>query len=227
MKKYSLFFSVLFLSLMVSFTADAQWNKWGNGVSGEGKKVTKTLDIDDFTGIGVSIGAEVHLRQGNKQKVEIKAQQNIIDLIDREVRNGKWRVRLEKGTNLKRHDGIDVYITVPMIDELSVAGAGSITGETDFKNVDDLEVSIAGSGEVTLSGSGEDLEISIAGSGDVELADFKVDDCEVSIAGSGDCEINVTGSLQVSIAGSGDVKYKGDPDKVKSSIAGSGDVRSF
>ena len=227
MKKYSLFFSVLFLSLMVSFTADAQWNKWGNGVSGEGKKVTKTLDIDDFTGIGVSIGAEVHLRQGNKQKVEIKAQQNIIDLIDRDVRNGKWKVRLEKGTNLKRHDGIDVYITLPMIDELSVAGAGSITGETDFKNVDDLEVSIAGSGEVTLSGSGEDLEISIAGSGDVELADFKVDDCEVSIAGSGDCEINVTGSLQVSIAGSGDVKYKGDPDKVKSSIAGSGDVRSF
>lgn len=227
MKKYSLFFSVLFLSLMVSFTADAQWNKWGSGVSGEGKKVTKTLDIDDFTGIGVSIGAEVHLRQGNKQKVEIKAQQNIIDLIDRDVRNGKWKVRLEKGTNLKRHDGIDIYITLPMIDELSVAGSGSITGETDFKNVDDLEVSIAGSGEVTLNGSGEDLEVSIAGSGDVDLAGFKVDDCEVSIAGSGDCEINVSGSLQVSIAGSGDVKYKGDPDKVKSSIAGSGDVRSF
>ncbi len=227
MKKYSLFFSVCCLSLMVSFTADAQWNKWGNGVSGEGKKVTKTLDIDDFTGIGVSIGAEVHLRQGNKQKVEIKAQQNIIDLIDRDVRNGKWKVRLEKGTNLKRHDGIDVYITLPMIDELSVAGSGSITGETDFKNIDDLEVSIAGSGEVTLNGSGEDLEVSIAGSGDVDLAGFKVDDCEVSIAGSGDCEINVSGSLQVSIAGSGDVKYKGDPDKVKSSIAGSGDVRSF
>ncbi len=227
MRKYSLFFSVCCLSLMVSFTADAQWNKWGNGVSGEGKKVTKTLDIDDFTGIGVSIGAEVHLRQGNKQKVEIKAQQNIIDLIDRDVRNGKWKVRLEKGTNLKRHDGIDVYITLPMIDELSVAGSGSITGETDFKNIDDLEVSIAGSGEVTLNGSGEDLEVSIAGSGDVDLAGFKVDDCEVSIAGSGDCEINVSGSLQVSIAGSGDVKYKGDPDKVKSSIAGSGDVRSF
>ena len=69
--------------------------------------------------------------------------------------------------------------------------------------------------------------MSIAGSGDVDLADFEVDDCEVSIAGSGDCEVNVSGSLQVSIAGSGDVKYKGDPDKVKSSIAGSGDVRSF
>ena len=134
---------------------------------------------------------------------------------------------LEKGTNLKRHDGIDVYITLPMIDELSVAGAGSIIGETDFTNVDDLEVSIAGSGDITLNGSGEDLEVSVAGSGDIDLAGFKVDDCEVSIAGSGDCEVNVSGSLEVNIAGSGDVKYKGDPDKVKSSIAGSGDVRSF
>ena len=162
-----------------------------------------------------------------KQKVEIKAQQNIIDLIDKDVRSGKWRIKLEKGTNLKRHDGIDVYITLPMIDELSVAGSGSIVGETDFKNVEDLEVSIAGSGDVTLDGSGEDLEVSIAGSGDVDLAGFEVDDCEVSIAGSGDCEINVSGSLEVSIAGSGDVKYKGQPNKVKSSIAGSGDVRSF
>lgn len=227
MQKSGLFFSILFLGLIMSSTANAQWNKWGKGIKGEGKKVTKTLDIDEFTGIGVSIGAEVHLRQGNKQKVEIKAQQNIIDLIDTEVRGGKWRVKLEKGTNLRGHDGIDVYITLPMIDELSVAGAGSIVGKTEFKNIDDLEVSIAGSGDVTLDGSGEDLEVSIAGSGDVDMAGFRVKDCEVSIAGSGDCEVNVDGRLEVSIAGSGDVKYKGDPDKVQSKIAGSGDVRSF
>ena len=227
MRKYNLFFSVLFLSLMLSFTADAQWNKWGKGIKGEGPKVTKTLDLDEITGLGVSIGAKVYLTQGNKQKVEIKAQQNIIDLIDKDVRSGKWRIRLEKGTNLKDHDGIDIYITIPTIEELSVAGSGSIIGKTKFNNLDDLEVSIAGSGDVDLSGSGEDLEVSVAGSGDVDMASFVVDNCEVSIAGSGDCEVNVSGSLQVSIAGSGDVKYKGSPDKVKSSIAGSGNVRSF
>ena len=146
MQKSGLFFIVLCLGLCLSFTANAQWNKWGKGVSGEGKKVTKTLDLEEFTGIGVSIGAEVHLTQGNKQKVEIRAQQNIIDLIDKDVRSGKWRIRLEKGTNLRNHDGIDVYITMPTIDELSVAGAGSVIGKTPFKNIDDLEVSIAGSG---------------------------------------------------------------------------------
>ena len=84
MKKYSLFFSVLFLGLMVSFTANAQWNKWGKGVSGEGKRVTKTLDLDDFTGVGVSIGAEVHLTQGNKQKTFISREINKLPPLQKE-----------------------------------------------------------------------------------------------------------------------------------------------
>ena len=98
MKKTSIM--TLMLVTCFSFIANAQWNSWGKGIKGEGPKVTKTLAIDDFTGIGVSIGAEVYLRQGNKQKVEIKAQQNIIDLINRDVRGGKWKIKLEKGTNL-------------------------------------------------------------------------------------------------------------------------------
>ena len=223
MKKYS----VILIALAFTFTVNAQWNSWGKSVRGEGKKVTKTIDLDDFTGINVSIGAEVRLRQGKNQKVEIKAQENIIELINREVRGDKWSIRLEKGVNLRNHDGIDVYITLPMIDELGVSGSGSIEGETDFVDVGDLEVHISGSGDISLSGNGQDLEVSVSGSGEIEMADFEVADCSVSIAGSGDCEVHVSQSLKVSIAGSGDVKYRGDPDKVKSSIAGSGDVRSF
>ena len=225
MKISNLILTLLFLS--ASITVHAQWWGGGKSVSGEGPRVTKTIDLDDFTGIGLSLGADVHLEQGSKQKVTIKAQQNIIDLIQKEVRGGEWKIGFEKGINLRRHDGIDIYITIPTVDKLAIAGSGSITGKNDFKNVKDLEVSIAGSGDVELSGSGDDLEISIAGSGNVELADFETNDCDVSIAGSGDCEIHVNGSLYVSIAGSGDVKYRGNPAKVKSKVAGSGDVRSF
>lgn len=218
--------ALLFI-LSLSFTANAQWNKWGKGISGEGPKVTRTLNLDDITGIGVAIGARVHLKQGNRQEVTIKAQQNIIDLLDRDVRRGHWDIGLEDNVNLKRHDGIDVYITIPTVKKLSIAGSGSIRGKNAFKDINDLSVSIAGAGSIELEGNGADLDVSIAGSGDVELSDFIAQNCEVSIAGSGDCEINVAERLDVSIAGSGDVKYKGDPDKVKSSIAGSGNVRSF
>ncbi|MEM6316620.1 MAG: head GIN domain-containing protein [Bacteroidota bacterium] len=222
MKKSNFLFFLFFFT--VSSTLHAQW--WGKSVRGEGPKVTKTLDLEKITGIGVCIGGEVHLSQGKKQKVEIKAQKNIIELLEKDVRGGKWNIELEDNISLKGHDGIDIYITLSTIEELSIAGSGSITGETDFRNVDDLEVSIAGSGDVHLEGDGDDLEISIAGSGDVKLDDFAVNDCEVNIAGSGECDVHVNGRLEVSIAGSGDVRYKGSP-RVKSQIMGSGDVRSY
>jgi hypothetical protein len=224
MKKIRISFFALFAILCLSFSAQAQW---GKSIKGEGPRVTKTLNLDDFSKIALSFGAEVHLSQGNKQKVVIKAQQNIIDLLDKEIRGDRWRIGFENKVNLKSHDGIDIYITLPEVEALSIAGSGSIIGETAFKNLDDLEISIAGSGDIELEGTGDDLEVSIAGSGDVKLRDFKVNDCEVSIAGSGDCEVHVDGKLAVSIAGSGDVKYKGSPDKVQSKVAGSGDVRSF
>lgn len=215
---------VLFCS---SVSLNAQFYNWGKGISGEGPRVSETLDLEEFTGIGLSISAEVHLKQGPKQKVTIKAQKNIIDVLNKEIRGGNWKIGLEKNASLKNHDGIDIYITIPAFEKLSIAGSGSITGEGKFNNADDLEISIAGSGDVRLDGAGKDLAVSIAGSGDVDLANFEVENCEVSIAGSGDCEVNVIGQLKVSIAGSGDVKYKGKPAKVQSKVAGSGDVRSF
>lgn len=222
--KYTLTsYSVLLCLLFSTFSLSAQWGWGSGGINGEGNRVSKTLDIDKFSGIGLALPADVHLIYGKKQKVEIKAQKNIIDNIERDVRSGVWNIKFKK--NVRNMDPVDIFITLPDFDKVSIAGAGSIIGKDRFQ-LEDLKVSIAGSGEIELEGTAEDLDISIAGSGDVELKDLKARECKVSIAGSGACEINVEKDLAVKIAGSGDVRYKGNPS-VKSSIAGSGDVSSF
>ncbi len=218
---YTLTSFVVLLCLMFStFSLSAQW---GSGIKGEGNRVSKMLDIDQISGIGLALPADVYLIYGKKQKVEIKAQKNIIDNIEKDVRSGVWSIKFKK--NVQNMDPVDIYITLSEFDKLSIAGSGSIVGKDPFQ-LEDLKVSIAGSGDIELEGVAADLEISIAGSGGVELKDLKAKKCKVSIAGSGDCEINVEEDLAVKIAGSGDVKYKGKPS-VKSSIAGSGDVNSF
>ena len=221
--KYTLTnFSIILCLIFSTFSLSAQ-RGWGSGIEGEGKKISKILDIDQFTGIGLALPAEVHLIYGKQQKVEIKAQKNIIENIEKDVRNGVWSIKFEK--NVQKMDPVDIYITLTEFDRVSIAGSGSVIGKDRFQ-LDDLKVSIAGSGDIELEGMVADLNISIAGSGDVRLKELKARECKVSIAGSGECEINVEKELTVKIAGSGDVKYKGDPS-VKSSIAGSGDVSSF
>ena len=215
--------AVICLLITSSICAHAQWG-WGNGIMGEGPTVRKTINLEDINGFSLGVPANVYLKKG-KQKIEIKGQKNIIDNIERDVSRGIWDIEFDK--NVKNMKDLEIYITIPSFKKLGIAGSGSIIGEAAFNNLSNVAVSIAGSGDIEVEGKADNLDVTIAGSGDVNLKDLKVSSCEVSIAGSGDCEIHVASDLKVSIAGSGDVKYKGNPDKVKSSIAGSGDVRSF
>lgn len=197
------------------------WTAFAQKISGEGNIVKKEISLPEFTSIGLGIPAEVYLTQGNTQKVIIEAQQNIIDNIERNVKGNSWNIEYDK--DVRTSKDVKIYITMKTIEALSIGGSGSIVTESSFDNLDDVKISIGGSGDVTLKGSGKSTKISIGGSGSVMAEDFQVNQCKVSIGGSGKAYVYANDNLDVSIAGSGDVRYKGKP-AVRSSIAGSGDV---
>jgi hypothetical protein len=211
-------------------------------ISGNGDEVKKDLDLDPFHSIGLSISADVILMQGD-QKVEIDAESNIIDNITTKVKNGSWEIKFKE--RVKNYDKITIYITIPDLRAVSVAGSGDIMTKGAFTGMDNLSlsvagsgdmklegeansvsVSIAGSGDVVMAGTANKVDVSIAGSGDVNLEDLVAGGCDVSIAGSGNCKVNTSGSLDVSIVGSGDVYYTGEA-KVHSSVMGSGNVHKM
>lgn len=222
---------LLFLScaLLAGNISAQKWD-WGNGsrktITGEGPTVSKEIALDNFQSLGLSITADVRLEKGNRQKVVIEAQQNIIDAIERKVKGDSWNITFGDDTRAKDFSKITIYITMPTVRALSLAGSGSIATATPFDGLDAISFSVAGSGNIVFAGSAKSAKISIAGSGDVRAEDLKVTDCKVSIAGSGDCLIDVSGTLKASIAGSGDVRYKGSP-RVEISSVGSGAARSM
>lgn len=88
--------------------------------------------------------------------------------------------------------------------ELNMGGSG----EAMIAQVDgDTDISIGGSGEVAIRrGRIPNLDVSIAGSGDVDFGGT-AGDVSVSIAGSGDIRIaEATGSISRSVVGSGDIR---------------------
>jgi hypothetical protein len=88
--------------------------------------------------------------------------------------------------------------------DLSMGGSG----EAQIAQVDgDTDISIGGSGEVAIRrGRIPNLDVSIAGSGDVDFGGT-AGDVSVSIAGSGDIRIaEATGSISRSVVGSGDIR---------------------
>lgn len=237
MKKISLAVSFC-LTMILTLPAVAQ--SWWGGIKGEGPKVVRELNLDKFDGFTLSISGTVYVRQGSPQSVEIEAQDNIIANIKTDVSGNIWKIGFDK--NVRDHDGVKIWITVPTLTRAGISGSGDIVGESRFTGLGDLDLGISGSGNIRLefeaknvssgiSGSGDmDLrgradshQVRISGSGDIKAYDLETGASEIRISGSGGCQVNASEDLNISTSGSGDVYYRGRP-RVKAKVSGSGEV---
>ncbi len=235
---HRIIFSLLFAILLVSSKSIAQ--SWGSGISGEGEVVKQEITLEPLNGINLGFSGDVILTPGTTQKIVLEGQQNILDNIKRDVKDGKWNINYEK--NVHNAKNVTVYVTLPSLKEVGLSGSGSIHSTGKFSGLGDLDINVSGSGHVTfeyeaqttdlaLSGSGEinlsgmskSLEISISGSGDVAASRLVTDDCQIHISGSGDASVHADKNLETHISGSGDVVYSGNASVV-TRISGSGGV---
>ncbi len=207
-------------------------------------------EVPAFSAISLRVPGKLYLKQGEKQSVEIVAKASALEDIITEVKDRQLIIRFPTTSYVWKDftpGKIEIYVTVPEITGLAVAGSGDIIndGEINSRIIDlaisgsgrlfmkDLKaervkVAISGSGDVEAAGSGKavDLSIAISGSGNYKGLDFAAEDVNVKIAGSGDAFVYATNSLKVRTAGSGDVKYKGNPS-TDQSIVGSGKVSAY
>ena len=115
-------------------------------VRGEGDVVKQELDIATFDGVKLGFSGDIYLTQGSTQKVVVEAQQNIIDNIKREVKNGTWYVGFDR--NVRSHKGVKVYITMATLKEIGVSGSGNIVTESSFTGLDHVDAYVSGSGDI-------------------------------------------------------------------------------
>ncbi|MEL7021010.1 MAG: head GIN domain-containing protein [Bacteroidota bacterium] len=225
--------------LLTIFTAQAQsW--WGDAVKGKGPIVERTLSVPYFSGFGFNISGDVYLIKGDEQRIVVKGQANLIDLLNTDVNDGFWRIKFTK--NVSNIKDFKVYITVPNIEEVSVSGSGDVFSDDTFEgarmdvtlsgsgNIEmavattELAAKISGSGTIDLAGKVTDATMSISGSGDINGNTLAVARCKAYISGSGDIRLRASEELNARIVGSGDIYYKGNP-RVRSKITGSGEVQ--
>jgi hypothetical protein len=212
-------------------------------IKGNGPLVSKSYNLSGFSEIESSLDADVYITQDSFYKVEIIAQQNILDVIQTPIVNGALSIQIEKYKNVVRYDRVEVHITAPNIIGLRINGTGSVTALQPISS-GNLAVAVSGSGHIKMAGyTGNSLTARISGSGEITINGGSVNTEEVKIDGSGEvdmmgvsaktAEIETSGSattsvwvsdyLDVEISGSGNVYYMGNP-ATQISISGSGKV---
>ncbi|PZF74027.1 head GIN domain-containing protein [Taibaiella soli] len=212
-------------------------------ISGQGPVVTEVRTINNFTGINTSIEGDVYVYQDSVYKVELLAQQNILDAIESSVDNGVLNIGFKSSVRIGPHDRIKVYITMPAVRSLAVSGSGLLSALQPIE-ADDVELKIAGSGNISLSslagnkvsgtiagsgnitvldGSAYSEQININGSGLLDLAGIASQNADVNLSGSGASKVNIQKVLNASISGSGTIYYTGN-GQINSNVSGSGKV---
>jgi len=188
---------------------------------GSGTLVEQNREVGQFTKVNNSASINIVVAKGTSQKVEVSADDNIINEVKTSVENGALKVGLGAGNYIDVT--ITVSITVSNLEGLENTGSGNVNA-SGLENLAELNIDNEGSGNITLSGSGNTLSIRNSGSGNYRGFGFVVNTCTVTNSGSGSCEINCIDTLSGSNSGSGSVFYQGSPS-VEITNTGSGEVR--
>ncbi|TDH29052.1 DUF2807 domain-containing protein [Segetibacter sp. 3557_3] len=213
-------------------------------VNGDGPIVTETRNITGFNGLAVSFASDVVYTQASTYKVELHAQQNVLEYIETNQVSGELRIRLKQNVRLRSFDRPVIYVSSPDIYSIAMSGSGNIDANTPI-NTDRMRLAISGSGNINIdsmnvvnnvesviSGSGSinvrkggcaSSDVIVSGSGKTNMETFVSNSSKVNISGSGDVKVNPRQSLDVRISGSGSVYYRGLPT-VTSQISGSGKI---
>lgn len=205
-------------------------------------------NVSGFTGVSLSISADIYLSQASDFKFEIEGDADYLKEIETVVDGDILKIKTRDHFNFSFRDKkVKIYISMPKVNSLSISGSGDILAQTAIKT-DDLKIKISGSGDIkienlsvknlnlAISGSGdiklsgtdvaESASYTISGSGDISNEGLQCKKVEIQVSGSGDVRVWAVEELKSRVSGSGDVYYKGRP-LIDSKTSGSGGIQNI
>jgi hypothetical protein len=209
-------------------------------VEGHGNVVTKERKTDTFTGLKVSSGIDVYLKQGNNESVSVEADQNLHEYILTEVRGGILNVYSEY--NIRHAERMRVYVTMKEINSVKTTSAGDVIGETPI-NSDRLELSASSAGDIKLEAHAKKIDIDISSSGDISVTgetdmlradlssagdlnayELRAREADVSVSSAGDADVYASERITARASSAGDINYKGDPKYIDAHSSSAGGI---
>lgn len=166
------------------------------------------------------------LRQGAVPALEVRGEQRLLANIDTSVEGDVLHVGL-RGILLRHRTPIEVLLTLPQLESLSVNGSGDHT-VSGFAG-DRLDVALDGSGSMRFNGRYRAITAAVHGSGDLELTGGSSDTVAAAVVGTGRLTLVGAGrALQATLRGSGDLDARHlRADDVDLLLEGSGDAAVY
>ncbi len=225
--------------LLALFTSSCAFDiSFGEGKRGNGQVVEESREVtDEFTVVYASEGLDVFVTQGDNFSINVEADENIIELIGTDIRDGRLKVHAIE--NIGRATK-NVYVTLPVVDALETSSGADLIAqntitsdkiELEASSGSDLEVEVDASEVVAETSSGADIKVSgrtemlyaDASSGsDIKARGLLAKRCNADASSGADISVNVSESLVADASSGADISYTGEASvQKKKSVSGS------
>jgi Putative auto-transporter adhesin, head GIN domain len=213
---------------------------------GNGNVTTETRNVsEDFNSIRGSAGLDVYITQGNTASIKVEADENLHEIIETEITNGKLHITTSDNHNIGRAKSKKVYVTYVSLDEVaSSSGAdvivnGILEAENltlDSSSGSDLEVEVfaknlyidcSSGADIKVSGRASELSADASSGSEINAKDLLVINCKTEVSSGADITVNVKERLEVDASSGGDVHYYGNPTAVQNNSSKSGSLHKM
>jgi hypothetical protein len=177
-------------------------------IVGSGNPVTEDRSISGFTVVEAEQGFEVDISKGSLFRIEITADDNVIDKVRVTLSGNILFLGLEPG--VYRSLILRAKITMPDLEELQLYG-GSHGVVSGFQSIEEFKLGISGGGRVEITGSTDDLNLRASGGSEFDLSGFSAHDAYVNLEGGSHGTIKLDGKLDANLGGGSHLTYLGEP----------------
>ncbi|MEP0132040.1 MAG: head GIN domain-containing protein [Eudoraea sp.] len=226
------FILALFLS-SCAFDINIGDGKKGNGVVAEDRREV----TEEFTVVSAQEGLDVYVTQAKDFEITVEADDNVIDLIGTDIRDGKLKIHAIEniGRATKK-----VYVSMPDITGLETSSGADLIGKSVIEsdkislnassgsdlqvelNADEVDANTSSGADIRLSGEANMLYANASSGSDIKARDFTVQTCRADASSGADISVNVSESLTADASSGGDISYSGEATvQMKKSVSGS------
>ncbi len=218
---------------------------FGDDIEGSGNRVDKDYDLSGFDEITIAGAFDLVVTHGDTHSVAVTTDDNLLPYLEVGVSGDTLQIDTEDNVSFRSSEPVRFTVTLPSLTVLDADGAvdidldgigdGTASGDLHLKldgavnvegsvELDELDVDVDGSSDVTLTGSTSILTLSASGGSDIDLAAMIVGTATVDLDGAIDAAVHVTDVISGSVDGAVDLTVFGNPSSTNVSASGASDV---
>jgi hypothetical protein len=223
------------------FTTTSCFVEGFTGIRGNRNVVSEDRSIhEDFNAIKVQQGINLYLSQGNSTKINVEADENIIDLLITEVKNNELKVYFEK--NVYKAKARNVYLTTNEISSIRTSSGAYVQSENTLQvnslvldsssgssikvyvNADEIESSTSSGADIDIFGKTKFISAKASSGSSIDADELESVDAYAKASSGANIDINVSGKLTAKASSGGDIDYEGNPSDINKDTSSGGSV---